>query len=302
MDVNITGSGDAVGGLAGYSNGYMSGCYSTGTLTGNSSVGGLVGENSGTVVTCYSTATVNGTECVGGLVGNNYGTLCICYSAGIVSGEQDVGGLVGRTQNAVGAAGISWYGTWPIVNCFWDVEMANQPTGIGAKTTAEMQDIQTYLNAGWDFVGEVDNGTSEVWQMPPQGGYPMLAKFSGYTPAHLRGTGTPEDPYLISNALELGAVSSYSCTAHYQLVSPIDLGGIQWSTAVIPHFAGTFDGNGLTISNLTVDGGGFLGVFGRLAPRGKVKDLGVVDANVQGSFTHIGGLVGADSRELIPDG
>jgi alpha-tubulin suppressor-like RCC1 family protein len=300
VDVNITGSGDYVGGLVGNNNGYVSGCYSTGEVSGNTSVGGLVGihSHSGTVITCYSTVTVNGIGSVGGLVGSNNGTLSNCYSAGMASGEQDVGGLIGNPgDGGVFVPGCCrWMGVSAIVDCFWDVEMTDQTNsawGVGAgKTTAKMQDIQTYLVAGWDFVGEVENGTSEVWQMPQEGGYPKLTKFSNYTPPQLRGMGTPEDPYLISNALELGAIASYSPSAHYQLVASIDLADIQWSTAVIPHFAGTFDGNGMTITNLTIDGGGYLGLFGRLSSEGKVKNLGVVDVNIKGSFTHIGSLIG----------
>jgi hypothetical protein len=30
-------------------------------------------------------------------------------------------------------------------------------------TIAQMQDIDTYLDAGWDFVGETDNGREDIW-------------------------------------------------------------------------------------------------------------------------------------------
>jgi hypothetical protein len=49
------------------------------------------------------------------------------------------------------------------------------------KTTAEMQDPSTFIfiEAGWDFLGEIGDGTSEIWQMPEAGGYPVLAIFNG---------------------------------------------------------------------------------------------------------------------------
>ncbi len=38
-----------------------------------------------------------------------------------------------------------------------------------------MQDMNTYLDTGWDFIGETDNGTDDYWHMPYQAiGYPML--------------------------------------------------------------------------------------------------------------------------------
>jgi hypothetical protein len=286
VDVNITGSGAFVGALAGYNGGAVTQCYSTGPVSGDSAVGGLVGWNSATATHCYSTGAVNGSECVGGLVGYNSGALTQCYSIGAVSGtgiaSSLVGGLVGFDYGAV-------------TQCFWDAQTSGQSNwsrgGVG-KTTADMQDIRTYLDAGWDFLGETKNGTSQIWQMPEAGGYPVLAIFNGYTPPQLKGQGTAQDPYLISNALELGAMVHYSPYAHYRLAGSIGLSGTRWTTAVIPWFAGTFDGNGLTISHLTIDGGEYLGLFGQLASGTKVEDLGLVDVNVVGSGGFVGGLSG----------
>jgi hypothetical protein len=91
--------------------------------------------------------------------------------------------------------------------------------------------------AGWDFVAERENGLHEVWQMREEGGYPVLAVFNGYTPPRLQGAGTMEDPYLISNAEELGAMVyhiDYSSFAYYRLTTSIDLSGIRWGVAVVP--------------------------------------------------------------------
>ena len=176
---------------------------------------------------------------------------------------------------------MGWNGG-DVAGCFWD-------TG---RTTVQMQDIQTYLAAGWDFAGEIQNGTHEVWQMPQGGGYPVLAILSGYTPVQLQGQGTPEDPYLISNALDLGAMIHYNLNAHYRLAASIDLTGIRWGRAVVPQFGGGFDGNHLTISHLAITGDWYLGLFGRLASTAEVKDLGLVDANIVGSGDFVGSLAG----------
>jgi hypothetical protein len=181
-----------------------------------------------------------------------------------------------------------------VLDCFWDIETSNQNTSAGGtgKTTAAMQDIRTYLDGGWDFVDEIENGTHQIWQMPEGGGYPILSIFSGYTPLQLSGLGTAEDPYLISNALELGAMIYYSPYAHYRLDSSIDLSGTCWGTAVIPAFEGTFDGSNLTISHLTIRGVSNLGLFEGLASGAEIKDLELVDVNITGLGGDVGGLVG----------
>ena len=132
-----------VGGLVGGNmEGSVSNSYSSGSVTGNSSVGGLVGWNQDTVSNSYSTGSVTSNEDVGGLVGVNFmGTVTNSYSSGSVTGNSLVGGLVG----------VNWGGT--VSNSFWDIQTSGQATSAGGtgKTTAEMQDIATFLGAAWDI-------------------------------------------------------------------------------------------------------------------------------------------------------
>ncbi|MCX5644875.1 MAG: hypothetical protein NTZ17_09340 [Phycisphaerae bacterium] len=320
---SVYGPHGCIGGLVGFNGGSVTLCYSTGAVSGTGnydcSVGGLVGYNYGNVTLCYSAGVVSGTGdwgSVGGLVGWNCGGCSVtqCYSTGMVSGtgnQGSVGGLVGENEGAVtqcystgavsgagqygsvgGLVGESFRGTVG-TGCFWDTQTSGQTKSAGGtgKTTTEMQDIRTYRSAGWDFWGEDADGIQEIWQMPQGGGYPVLAVFGGYAPPQLQGQGTAQDPYLIRNAVELGAMVYHSPHAHYRLAVAIDLSGIRWGTAVIPWFAGTFDGNGLTISNLKIEDGSYLGLFGRLDSGGEVKDLAVVGVRITGSGS-IGGLVG----------
>jgi hypothetical protein len=281
----------AVGGLVGSNyGGTVAQCYSTGAVSGNTSVGGLVAANWswGTVSRCYSTGAVSGTLWVGGLVGENDGSVTHCYSTGAVSGEDGFGGLAGYTGGAV-------------IGCFWDTQTSGQTksaAGTG-KTTAEMQRAGTFLDAGWGFIAEAQNGTSRIWRMPQGGGYPALAIFQGYTPPQLQGSGTAQDPYLVSNAVELGAMVYCDSYAHYRLVASVDLSGIRWSTAVVPWFVGTFDGDGHTISHLTITGGGHVGLFGRLLAGAEIRNLGVSDVNIIGSGDFVGGLVGESKRGTV---
>jgi hypothetical protein len=89
------------------------------SMNGRYCVGGLVGYNQGTIIGCYTTGTVTssgdymmGGYCIGGLVGYNYhGTITDSYSTGAVTtsggfdimeeGNTDVGGLVGYNYQGI---------------------------------------------------------------------------------------------------------------------------------------------------------------------------------------------------------
>jgi thioredoxin len=186
----VRGSTD-VGGLAARMGGTISGCCtSTRIETGEQGIslwlnmGGLVGNNAGTVEDSYSTSSVTQTDPstllallpsgVGGLVGWNDGMIRRSYSTGTVVAsaggalpgtELDVGGLVGLGLGHL------------IESSFWDIETSGQATSAGGtgKTTAEMQMAETFLDVGWDFVGETANGTEDIWWIDEGRDYPRLA-------------------------------------------------------------------------------------------------------------------------------
>ncbi|MBN2183449.1 MAG: hypothetical protein JW715_16175 [Sedimentisphaerales bacterium] len=139
IDIKISGSGDYIGGLVGYNDGgSISNCYTTGAVSGKDFVGGLTGWNSGQITNCYSTSRVIGNVVVGGLVGLN------------CDGGVD--------------------------NSFWDIEASGQLTSDGGTglSEAEMKTAAFFLNAGWDFVDETNNGTDDTWWILEGQDYPQL--------------------------------------------------------------------------------------------------------------------------------
>ncbi|MBP7049469.1 MAG: hypothetical protein KBE65_00475 [Phycisphaerae bacterium] len=160
--------GGGVGGLVGHTNLLASAIrdsYATGVVTGEASVGGLIGSNGGTTANCYAIGVVTGEASVGGLIGTNRGTAANCYATGVVVGTQKVGGLTGEEQ------------TYANTICsFWDIETTGQTesaAGIGL-TTAAMKTASTFLDAGWDFIGETANGDEDVWWILDGQDYPRL--------------------------------------------------------------------------------------------------------------------------------
>ena len=197
-NASVTGEGGAafIGALCGHKDGgIIVNCYSTGSVTGSGSsesVGGLCGKNyKGSIRNSYSTCSVTGGEDLGGLCGKiSYGDITNCYATGTVTGishPDSFAGLCGWNSNAnitncysaglvtwtgtfyTGRGGLCTYNAGTIESCFWDVDTSTfgsagdvEHTAVG-KTTAQMQDIATFLAAGWDF--DADDGDAMDWFM-----------------------------------------------------------------------------------------------------------------------------------------
>ncbi len=286
----IAATGNSVGGLVGNNEGgAVTLSYSAGDVSGDGYVGGLVGRNYEGRVSCsYSLGEVRGSMHIGGLLGENWaGYVTDCYSAGAVDGVSTVGGLVGSCGRPAA-----------VIGCFWDMESSGQAVSVAGTgvSTAQMQDLSTFLAAGWDFADETANGTCNYWQMSADG-YPELRCHAGVSPAMPEGAGTAQEPYLIRDANDLGVVW-FEPEAHYRLEASIDLSGITWSTAVVPWFAGTFDGNDCAIRNLHVEGNGYLGLFGQSTAEAVISNLGLEAVDVNGTVSYVGGLVGYHAGKL----
>ena len=126
--------------------------------------------------------------------------------------------------------------------------------------------------------------------------YVATTAFSG------SGSGTAEDPYIITNRAQLEAIND-DLTAYYQLSNDIDLGGSSspWTpigTASTP-FTGTLDGNGYTISNVYLSpavwsSNSFSGVFAAINGA-TIQNTAVVVVGMAAmptGYPMVGGLVG----------
>ena len=312
---SVTGEYRVGGLLGGHGEGQIAHCYSGCTVTGVADVGGLIGRmDSGTVSRCYTSGSIEGNLDLGGLIGSMYNagisnsysespvtgrwviggligvcrdsSLRYCYSIGPVRGDADVGGLVGKNDNDDSDNAN-------VAHCFWDKQSSGKSSSEGGTglMTANMQIIDPFLSAGWDFADEEENGLEDIWRMSPETGYPVFSGLDDDALLSLTGLGTPESPYLISSARDLEATVNYSASAYYQLVKDIDLSNSSWTRAIFPSFSGCLDGNYHVIRNLRLKGEDKLGVIGQLNPGAKVCNLGVVDAYVSGT-NHVGTLVG----------
>jgi hypothetical protein len=288
VDVNIAGLGIYVGGLIGNNSGVVTQCYSTGLVSGDRYVGGLVGTNGGDVSWCYSTCEVSGDQYVGGLMGNNSGQMVLCYAAGPVLGNTFVGGLVG-TGYPGGA-----------MHCVWDMEtsgLSGSAGGVGLTTDEMMNPNMLGINGFANDPNWILNVGSEYPRLVWESTMGTIIPEPGVD--WLKGQGTAEVPYRIDVADQLILLGKASALwdRHFVLDVDIDLDpnlpeGAVFGQAVVPVFSGVFDGDGHTISHLTISGGNYLGLFGWIDdPNSEIRNLSLIDPNVAGG-NYVGALAG----------
>ncbi len=134
---------------------------------------------------CYSIGDVQGSTAggfIGEIRGNHTKMLADCYAAVVVSGNMSsnasptLGGFIGHLD----------YGgpRPPFYSSLWDTQISGQTSGVGlmthtfdpnaavenfdvpGKTTAQMTDPNTFIDAGWDFEG--------TWTQLTEQDYPSL--------------------------------------------------------------------------------------------------------------------------------
>ena len=150
-----------------------------------------------------------------------------------------------------------------------------------------------------------------------------MAAFAAEAPLFGGGTGTQQDPWLITSQADLIALAEFlnsgnaetfdaenvgvgNCHGYYfKQTADIDLTGVTWEPIGYSgggyYFAGNYDGDGHTISNATstgkndADGYATAGIFGWVA-FGSVENLHVKNANFvatgQNNYSYVGGIAG----------
>ena len=119
----------------------------------------------------------------------------------------------------------------------------------------------------------------------------------------MEGTGTADDPFRITNVTELQAMNN-NLSAYYVLANDIDASETAgWNSGAgfvpigqaSPYFGGFFDGQGYTISGLTINRGSedFIGLFGYVSGNSLtyIKNVTLQSMYCKGS-SYTGGLIG----------
>ncbi|MBQ4568589.1 MAG: hypothetical protein IJA62_00795, partial [Ruminococcus sp.] len=171
-DSECVGSGDFVGGIAGYSSttGRITECYNESTVSGAQYVGGIAGDNHGgaDILNCYNTGDISSTSgYCGGIAGYNTSsgsTVTNCYTTGKVSGGTTYdGGVVGRNNEGT------------VKNCYFlNTAHAGGIDGGNVTGSAEAKTAEEFASGK---VAYLLQGTQadEVWgQTVGEDKYPLL--------------------------------------------------------------------------------------------------------------------------------
>ena len=268
---------NGVGALAGFNAGTISNSYATSSVSGSLIVGGLVGEQSyGGISNSYATGRVEGYSKAGGLVGYCIGCkIGTSYATGRVTGTSDVGGLVGSRDGG------------SVNHSYWNSDTTDQSSSAGG-TPLDNDNWTQAGFTGFDF-NATPGASGNKWYMV-DGGSPLLASEYSTT---------------IMNAHQL-QLMSMAPAASYTLGANIDAAatGIAnsdvWGSAGFSpvgssatRFTGTFDGQGHTVSNLTINRPetNNVGMFGHTGAESKINGVGLVGGSVTG-YVSVGGLAG----------
>jgi hypothetical protein len=119
-------------------------------------------------------------------------------------------------------------------------------------------------------------------------------RFSG------KGSGTPDDPYIITNVKQLQEMK-YDLKAYYVLGNDIDASETRgWNNGqgfepigdYHNHFTGSFDGKGYKIYNLYINTTLWhVGLFGYVGEEGIVKNVGLENVKISSTGLDVGGLI-----------
>jgi hypothetical protein len=267
-------------------------CFAACEVSSSYMAAGLAGDIASTrFVNCYATGTVTGGTFAGGLIGHGFGNVVSCYSASRTSGTRHVGGLMGMNTGPA------------VTRSLWDAGINSDLNDVDAtgRTTAQMQDPNTFMALGWDFLDAAD-GPSDIWARPAGGGYPILWWQVSEPPSSpfAGGKGDVNDPYLIRTARQLNSIGHNPrlMASHFRLTDDIDLTGAQFCPIGSEEYpyAGRFDGGNYTISNFTYatteadDVGLFRVILGGAA---EVRSLGLANPVIDAPHApNVGALAG----------
>ena len=152
------------------------------------------------------------------------------------------------------------------------------------------------------------------YKADPEKNYASEASTGLLLPAYNEGDGTISSPFRVVNAETLkrvgkgiGEYAAWSLSAHYKQAKDIDMAGEEFAPIGDNNtennnsrFSGSYDGNGKTISNLTINApnSDVQGLFGYIGDGAIVRNLGLLNISIAGK-DYVGGVVGINYHGTV---
>lgn len=304
-----------IGGIVGQNHGEIKNVFSQGDVSGAYYVGGVAGQNGGGEIVCaYSSGKVTGyNSFVGAVVGdNNNGVISNTYYK--TSSAKDVGNT---NQNGIGNSDVGKT-TKDITSQTYSFsdDGAMSTISFNGANVSSVLDALTVAQAA---ISVETPDTYCIWTMN-QNSYPVISSmnppviWNPYTNQDaLQGSGTEQDPFNIYTTKDLDVLRIYVNSGttyegkYFRLMNDIDAKGsnnFQWSpigwydtiNKKSYYFAGTFNGNGYTLSGIYINvNSDYKAVFGLSA--GTIKNLTVRGTITGGNY--VGGIVGYNTGIVL---
>jgi hypothetical protein len=218
-------------------------------------------------------------------VGFNDGTVSNSYFSGNVTGNERVGGLVGWNSATVGDS----YFIGNVGGESMTGGLVGYDRGIVSNSHYNCDDVlingQSMITIGALFGDDFEEWLANDKFLDVN---VRLYQEDGY--------------YLINDVSDFKQLLAFGQNGALKFRLKNDLDLATEPDFYIPYLAGEFDGNGHKISNLSFnfDFISQVGLFGYLAPDGKVTHLGVENVNMTGDF-NVGGLVAINDDGTVSE-
>ncbi len=261
---NVNAKGTSIGGIVGYQRGIYGNtaktlvreCYSTGKIVSTSSyVGGITGNMLySEIYDSYTTGAVSGADYVGSLIGYmNYSKATNAYSMGkLTYTGGNVSASVGKIDNMSNAGTNILYSSQTIGVVKTAFDSSSKPFSTNKKVWKLLKQ-ETYTGYDFDSIWSIDENSSTAYLKNVV--KPKDVEESSYTYNKMDGTGTVDDPYQIVDMEDFDDIRN-EVQGNYKFVADVDGGNNSFSplaeSTVV--FTGSIDGNGHTLSNVSVSG------------------------------------------------
>ena len=264
-------------------------------VSGNSYVGGVYGAARTLSYVTIDNVNVKGDTSVGGIVGNVGSSK---YTSNTVMKNSMVTGTT--YTKAINGGQYGSARNYLLLN----IKLNNED--VSNSTTDTINDINTYEVAGIDtYIGGDNDNTGYYFDYNDQNKIVIKNTEDNPIVQLENGTGTKEDPYLISSEEDWKKASATSTTSdtYFKLTKDLDFSNKKFYMLGSKNneFKGTLDGNGKKISNLSINvpkvsGFDYVGIIGK---GGSAYGINLNNIKVTG-YDYVGALFGS-TRGTVRD-
>lgn len=320
--------GNNVGSICGYNEGGdIEYCSNRGTVSAGSNAGGICGESKRYIMYCMNTGKVDAGSNVGSICGINKGNIYYCYYDNTVYPDMNVAGTNELTvSEAMGMSSDEWKSgkVTALLNIgfktIWRQNIDNDETWdtypVLDTTHAIVYSVNTYDDNGYKIDGELSYTNDSNYDIPgiyekplfKDGAYQIGNAGNLYWFAALV-NGNTNIKGITEAVPDANAILTDDIILNQNVLEAPDAGTYREWTSIgsqyegIIGYAGTFDGNGKTISGLYGSGenGKCVGLFYNTLADAKIMNVNMTDAyiNTGMAVMKIGFIVSGSNEGFI---